>query len=246
MNYTTFAQLYDELMEPKMYTRWCEFIEQQVPELTSAQILDLACGTGRMAILLAQKGYKVAGADLSADMLSLAEERARKARVEVPLIEADMLDLAGLPKFDVITCCLDSLCYLKDKASMVRVFKQVYKHLQKGGNFIFDVISPYQTDVVYPGYMYNYTDDKQAFIWKSYDGAELHSVIHDLTFFVSDNTGDKYERLEETHYERTYPLNVYLEMLDEAGFESVREFGDFGCSEITQTTRRWFFSCHKM
>ncbi|KRM96610.1 putative methyltransferase (putative) [Liquorilactobacillus aquaticus DSM 21051] len=246
MVYTTFAQLYDELMEPKMYEQWCSFIEKQVPTLSTAQILDLACGTGRLAVLLAQKGYDVVGSDLSADMLTLAEEHARDKQVNIPLIEADMLDLSELADFDVVTCCLDSLCYMDDEESMLKVFRQVYEHLRKGGYFIFDVISPYQTDVVYPGYMYNYTDDNRAFIWQSYEGDQPHSVIHDLTFFVYDKHKKGYARLNETHYERTYSLPEYRRILSEAGFKSIKEFADFGDAEPSETTERWFFVCHKI
>ena len=245
MIYTTFAQLYDDLMEPEIYTRWCSLVEEQVPTISSAQILDLACGTGRLAVLFAKKGYNIAGADLSTDMLALAEKRAREEKVKVPLIETDMLDLSELAKFDVITCCLDSLCYLENEEDMLKVFSQVYSHLKKGGDFIFDVISPYQTDVVYPGYMYNYTDNEQAFIWQSYSGEKPHSVTHILNFFVYDKQNNEYARLSETHYERTYTLSKYLKLLDAAGFENVEKFGDFGSAELSETTDRWFFVCHK-
>ncbi|KRL03212.1 class I SAM-dependent DNA methyltransferase [Liquorilactobacillus capillatus] len=245
MIYTTFAQLYDELMEPEMYRCWEHFIEQQVPKLETASILDLACGTGRLAILLAQKGYHVTGSDLSSDMLALAEERARNAHVTLPLVEANMLVLNDLAQFDVITCCLDSLCYLENKKAMQTVFEQVFAHLHPNGTFIFDVISPHQTDVVYPGYMYNYTDEERAFIWESYSGEKSHSVVHDLTFFVYDELTNGYTRLSETHHERTYPLADYMQMLNAAGFKEVSKSASFGQKEISQSTDRWFFVCHK-
>lgn len=55
MIYSSFAKLYDELMEPTMYDQWLDFVEQELPK-TTGQILDLACGAGRLAVMLAQNG----------------------------------------------------------------------------------------------------------------------------------------------------------------------------------------------
>lgn len=172
MIYATFASLYDELFDPEMYDEWLTFVSKTVPD-KHGEVLDLACGTGRLAVKLAQAGYSVSGFDLSNEMLSLAEQHAEEANVALPLMQGDMLDLSELGTYATITCFADSLCYLPNEASLAKAFKQAKAHLQSGGQFVFDVISPYQTDVVYPGYMYNYQDEARAFIWSSYEG-EVH------------------------------------------------------------------------
>ncbi|MCP0886723.1 class I SAM-dependent methyltransferase [Ligilactobacillus sp. WILCCON 0076] len=244
MNYTTFAQLYDELMEPSMYDKWLAFVERQAISKQDT-ILDLACGTGRLAVMLAQAQYDIAGVDLSAEMLALADMHARKSRVNVPFIEANMLDLHNLAKYATITCFADSLCYLQTKAELQKTFCEVYQHLFADGKFLFDVITPYKTDEVYPGYMYNYTDEKQAFIWSSYADNLPHSVIHDLTFFIYDETNNKYVRLNEEHHERTYSMETYIDLLHIAGFKKISVSADFGQSQPTDKTERLFFVCEK-
>ena len=58
MIYTTFAQLYDELMEPTMYDRWLAFVDQEKIS-KKEKMLDLACGSGRLALKLKKAGYNV-------------------------------------------------------------------------------------------------------------------------------------------------------------------------------------------
>ena len=146
MIYTEFAKFYDDLFDVTLYDRWAHFvvtkakiIQKQPSEI---KILDLACGTGRLAIKLAQMGFQVTGADLSEDMLTIAEQRARAANVDVPFIQTDMRNLEGLDQYDLICCFDDSLNYLIDQKDLQTTFKAVYDHLNPDGQFLFDVISP--------------------------------------------------------------------------------------------------------
>lgn len=243
MIYATFAQLYDDLMEPSMYDRWLSYVSSKIK--TDGQILELACGSGRLAVLLKQAGYNVVGFDLSEEMLAIAEQHSRQAQVRLPLIQGDMTDLSQLDCYDYVTCFADSLCYLPNEQMMLQTFREVYTHLNSDGTFLFDVITPYQTDEIYPGYMYNYTDETQAFVWTSYADQTPHSVIHDLTFFVWNENLQAYERLNELHHERTYSLATYQELLKQAGFTKVQVSANFGKSQPDEQTTRWFFECQK-
>ena len=158
-----------------------------------------------------------------------------------------MRDLAALGHFDLVTCFADSLCYLPAMTDVERTFRQVYSHLVADGHFLFDMITPFQTDHVYPGYMYNYEDDdhQQAFLWRSYENDEVkHGVIHDLAFFNRLADGH-YERIGETHFERSYPLPVILTALKRTGFKDIAVRADFGKAQPDGQTTRWFFSCRK-
>lgn len=244
MIYQTFAKLYDELFDSELYLEWQTFVEQQVTDKQSP-LLELACGAGRLAVLLAKDGYNVTGFDLSDEMLSLADQHAREADVVLPLIEGNMLDLSDLETYHTVTCFADSLCYLPDEEALLTTFKQVARHLDDDGQFLFDVISPYQTDTVYPGYMYNYRDTDRAFLWSSEAGDEPHSVDHDLTFFTYNESKDAYDEVTELHHERTYDLSTYQQLLKLAGFNQVNVSANFGKTEVESKTTRWFFVCSK-
>ena len=201
MIYQSFAQLYYELFDAQLYEQWQDYTLNRLPS-TSKTVLDLAGGAGRLACLLATAGLDLTVADFSPEMLSLAGKHAAETGVDLQLVQADMRDLAGFPQFDAVTCYADSLCYLDDLADVQETFSQVSAHLAAGGRFLFDMISLYQTDVVYPGYMYNYEDEDQqrAFIWRSFaDDDVKHGVIHELAFFNQLPDGN-YHRVGETHF----------------------------------------------
>lgn len=244
MSYQTFAQVYDAIMDDSLYERWGHFVDQQLQN-HGQKLLELACGTGALAVTLKKRGYDVTGLDLSPNMLSLANERALSAKVHLPLIEGDMLDLSEVGEFEVVTCFSDSICYMPDEKAVSTVFKEVANVLSSAGTFLFDVHSTYQVDEIFPGYMYNEQSEDISFLWQSYIGEVKHSIEHDLTFFVYDKEIDLYERFDETHKERTYPLETYYDMLEQAGFSSVKVYSDFGDSEVEKKSVRWFFSCTK-
>lgn len=247
MNYQTFAKLYDDLFDEEAYQDWLSYAQKNITD-KDGKLLELAGGAGRLAILLKQNGFKdVTVFDLSPEMLTLAAQHAEEANLELPLIEGDMREWSDLKqKYATITSFADSFNYLANTREMLDAFKQVAKHLETNGQFLFDVISPWQTDVYYPGYMFNWHDDETAFMWSSY-GVEgmTHTVEHELTFFVYNEEIDGYQQLQEIHTERTYDLETYTRLLKKAGFKDIKVSADFGRSEVTPETDRWFFSATK-
>lgn len=244
MIYQEFAHFYDELFDEKLYDRWLNYTVKRIR--SNWHVLDLACGTGRLAIRLAHRGYDIDGADLSENMLTMAEQRARTEHVNVPFIQADMRNLEGLPRYDAISCYDDSLCYLIEQSDLGRAFQSINDHLSPTGVFLFDVITPYQTDTVYPGFMYNYQDEGSAFMWTSYEGEfAAHSVEHELAFFLYNADKDAYDAYSELHQERTYDVETYKQMLANAGFSRILVTTDFGDRPFSNHVKRWMFECHK-
>lgn len=247
MIYQTFAQLYDQLFDSSMYQQWARYTMDRLPHLTALRCLDLAGGAGRLAVLLAQRGLAVTVADLSADMLALASQHASAEQVDIHLVQADMRDLSALPTYELVTCYADSFNYLTSFEDLQTAFNQVAAHLTPDGKFLFDMISLYQTDTVYPGYMYNYAqpDGKEYFMWSSYQNDDVdHGVIHELTFF-HQQADQTYHRIEETHFEQGYSLNHIRQALVKAGFSQIVVSANFGQRAVQEDSRRWFFECSK-
>ncbi len=182
MAYETFAFIYDEVMDETLYQQWLAFSKRHLQEDTK-NILELACGTGALAVAFAKDGYKVTGLDLSEEMLMIASQRAYEEDASIQFVEGNMLDLSEIGQYQAITCFSDSLCYMKNRQEVQQVFDEVYQALEENGRFLFDVHSTYQVDEVFPEYSYHYQGDNFAFLWDSYPGSEKHSIEHFLTFF---------------------------------------------------------------
>ncbi|MGR3741608.1 class I SAM-dependent DNA methyltransferase [Companilactobacillus sp. DQM5] len=242
MIYSKFAEIYNELMDDSLYEKWQNYVEKRSDK---SDLLEVACGTGDLAILLKKSGYNVTASDLSYEMLEIAAKKIEDNNLLFDLVQIDMLDLTGLEKYDVITCFDDSICYLKNENELQQAFNQAFVHLNNGGKYLFDAHSLYQMDTIFPGYMYNFKNSENAFMWSSYEGEFEHSIEHDLTFFSWNENIQGYDVSEELHHERTYELDVYVNHLKKAGFKDIEVTTDFGNSAIYDHATRWFFECTK-
>lgn len=240
MSYNWFAQIYDELMDDTLYSKWLEYTTDRISK--SDAILELGCGTGILGIMLSKTGYNMTGLDLSEEMLSLAYDRQVKEDTFFPLLQRDMRDLSELPEYDAVVCYSDALCYMTNEQELLAVFKEVQSSLATGGIFLFDVHSVYKMNEFLET-SFHAEVENIFFAWDSYQGDHSYSVEHHLSFFVHSKE-NKYERFEEVHKERTYPLDTYRNLLKQAGFNTIEVTADFG-EEVTETSRRWFFEARK-
>lgn len=240
--FETFALIYDQVMDDQLYEDWLAFTLRHLKG--EKDLLELACGTGELAIQFAQKGYNVTALDQSEEMLTMASQHAQSEQADVQFVQGDMLDLSDIGNYEVVTCYSDSICYLANEEEVQTTFNEVYQILKEDGIFFFDVHSMYQMETVFPDYNYHYQAEDFAFLWESYPGEVPHSIEHFLTFFIK-NEDDTFMREDELHLERTYSLETYQLLLKLAGFKQVELYADFKDTQPTETSQRWFFVCHK-
>lgn len=247
MSYERFAYLYDQLMQDVPYDKWVSIIEEytQKYSIEGKKLLDLACGTGEISVRLAGEGFEVTGADLSSDMLSVARAKSDGLGLPIQFFQQDMTDLDDLGEYDIIGIFCDSLNYLQDEQSVKKTIDGVYRLLKKGGLFLFDVHSVYKMDHIFADATFTWDDEEITYIWNSYKGETAHSVEHELTFFVYDEPSGKYDRIDEVHFQRTYPKGLYIELLEQAGFRKIEITGDYLLEAPKPEAERIFFAMIK-
>jgi SAM-dependent methyltransferase len=137
--YRWLAEYYDRIFQvPDGFVRArSAILEPHWPEIRSA--CDLACGTGRTAIELAQRGLRTCGVDLSPGMCRLAREKAKRKGLSIPIIRADMRDFRIPEPVDLVTCEFDALNHIPDRDDLPAVAASVARALNPGGYFFFDV-----------------------------------------------------------------------------------------------------------
>ena len=219
MSYNSFAYHYDKMMADVDYAWWLDVITKHIKK--GGRVLDVGCGTGTLSFALASVGYAVTGLDLSEDMLVVASEKAP----HVDFIHRDMRELDGLSNFDCVLIAVDSLNYLKTEEDVTMTLAGAHATLGVGGYFIFDVHTPHKMLETFADYLYVENDDDLTYIWHVESGDEPLSVVHELTLFAKNETGN-YTKTIEHHYQRTFAMAQYAQWLLDAGFEIVEQLGD--------------------
>ena len=247
MTYERFAYVYDELMKDAPYEKWLMILTAKLEQygIGGRKVLDLACGTGEMTVELAQHGFEVTGVDLSDEMLLVANEKAVKLGLSIPLFQQNMAELEGLGQFDCVTIFCDSLNYLRDEEDIVKTFSRVHEHLKDGGLFMFDIHSLYKMEEIFSDHTFAVNGEEVSYIWDCFPGGEPYSVEHDLSFFVRDEESGLYDRFDELHYQRTYPVEQYKKWLEEAGFKVSEILADLEEAPLVTETERILFVASK-
>ena len=132
--YDIIAPFYDEIMgdQEDVAGHIRKFITDRNPNAHS--VLEIACGTGALMKQLS-KYYELSGLDKSPVMVAMAHHKFR----HTTLYQLDMVDFKLKDKFDVIICMNDSINHLLKFLDWKKLFKNVGKHLNKDGIFIFDI-----------------------------------------------------------------------------------------------------------
>ena len=127
--------------------------------------VDLACGTGSVTAILARKGLQVIGVDLSEEMLTVAQQKASELE-NMPQFICQPLQELWLPRgVDMAVCALDSLDYITDPDDCAEAIRRVYKALNPGGIFIFDVNTPEKLRAM-DGQVFLDEDDGVYCVWR--------------------------------------------------------------------------------
>lgn len=104
--------------------------------LARAPVLDLACGTGILAVALAEKGHTVHGIDISPAMIEKARQPTTTANVHFEAQDMARFEASG--PFDLVTCTYDSVNYLCGQRTLRCFFRRVAQVLSDHGLLIFD------------------------------------------------------------------------------------------------------------
>ena len=142
-SYDAIAALYEHDMERSAPAGDVAFYRARCAGVATP-ILELACGTGRIGLALAQDGPLVVGLDRSSGMLREARRRARTLGLEgrVRLLRGDLRALPFRACFERVICAYSSLTYLAEPGAAETFLRAVRSRLRPGGRFLLDVFVP--------------------------------------------------------------------------------------------------------
>lgn len=242
-SYTVLAEFYDQLTTDVPYVRWADYLEKQFARHKRPihSIVELGCGTGTLAAVLAERGYQVTAVDLSPDMLSVAAEKCEG--LDVQLVCQDMSKLALPVEADAVICCLDSLNYVIRPTLVQRTFQRVLRALKPGGLFVFDVKTPYALEGA-DGQVYIDENDEVYCVWRGEYDARRRICGYGIDLFIQQEDGT-WRRDGEYHEEFAYTMEELASWLAEAGFVQIKQYGNLRLSSPKEPEERVFFTARK-
>lgn len=141
-----FVQSYDAFYSPKMPQTPVGDIDfyAGVAREAGGNVLELACGTGRVALPLAELGFNVTGVDLSEGLLSIAKHKVARiptaAQQRLRFVQQDMTDLELGELFDVVLVPFHSFQYLLTSDLQIRALEAIHRHIRPGGRLVLDLV----------------------------------------------------------------------------------------------------------
>ena len=241
--YTAFASVYDRLMRNVDYDYWARYYAWllQRAGVREGRVCECACGTGELTHRLQQLGYQMTGVDLSQEMLSLAQQKARDWGVMIPFVQQDMCKLKLHRSQDAILCTCDGVNYLTTPPEIRRFFQAAYAALRPGGALIFDVSTPDKLKNTLGNNTLGSQEEDVAYVWQNAYHPRTHTVNMQLALFVRQADGS-YARLEEYQTQRAHTREELTTYLSEAGFDCVRFYGDCTMRAPRKGEPRWHVS----
>jgi SAM-dependent methyltransferase len=215
--YQRLSRVYD-LDWGKFAGQYVSLINQLFDErgIARARVLDLACGTGTLAVELANRNHLVFGIDLSSQMIEIA--RSKSTGLSNVCFEVqDMTRFCVEDKFDLVSCTFDSINYLLNTNALRAMFFRVAAALNESGLFVFDSNTERLYANRHKGTHQRKLGEESFIQILSYDPIKKEAKT---VFEFSDGA-------REVHRQRPYDLEELKPILAETGLHVVRAFSGF-------------------
>lgn len=206
-------------------------------------VLEIACGTGRLTIPIAESGKEIVGIDLVASMLERAKEnsRAMKQRIEFRLQDCRHFSLER--KYNLIFCAANAMQHLLDQEDVLHFLEAVKNHLTAGGLFVFEVFNPDPMRLARNGQSYQ----KKSFASSAGETRVQCSSRYDATtqvlhfVYTYEANGVQIER-KEIPFRCFFPLDLRA-LLSRAGLHVERCEGNYDGSSFHDKSALQIFHC---
>ena len=262
-SYRSFASVYDEFMDGTDYQQVADNIQDMITRygvskpsqkrtgaseardvLLAAEknlVVDLACGTGKLTEILADRGYDVMGIDLSEEMLGMALERRERLRHRTLYLCQDMRQFELYGTAGTFVSVGDSVNYLLTDEDMVKLFKRVNTFLFPGGIFVFD----FKTLHLFRDVIGDRTiaEDREdcSFIWDNWFDGVTGINEYDLSLFIRDREDDNvFRKYQEIHRQRGYTLEEMKKFAQSAGLIWLAEMDSGTMGPVREDSEKIF------
>lgn len=259
--FQNFAYHYDLFFSHNSFDS--EFYRTIAARLNRPNILDIACGTGRISLPLLQAGYSVTGVDLSADMLEIFRQKLEleptKIKNRARLLQGDMArlnELFGSEKFDLIILGFNSFPHLFTEADQEQCLSAVHSLLKHDGQFVLGLSLPNLRQPYEHLYNHEYAPSKVETYVNPKNGSKMtcksiltdypeqELVQRDFNFVeeLPDGTANRFVVSLTTGF--IYPDKL-RNIFERVGLKLQEEYGDYDFTPFTKKSSKLLCVCTK-
>lgn len=217
-----------------------------------SEILELACGSGRVTAGLLRAGHTVTGLDLAPTMLAAAQRRVdrlgRASSARCTLMRGDMRQFSLARRFPLVVMAFNSFEHLYTRVDVGACLDRVREHLAPGGHLVFDVQNP---DLRWltrdPARRWART----VFTHPTHDEKWVYSTNHDydpvsqivvIRLYYAPRERRGRERVVRLSQRKFFPAELEA-LLAHNGFRAVQRFGDFDGTALDSDSHTQILVC---
>ena len=246
--YHVLARIYDSVMSHVDYSAWVQFaysilLDYGLPSVsdeTQPYILECACGTGSIAVIMALYGCRIDACDKSPDMIEIARTRVADLENKPQYSVMEFLQLEAQNSYDAVICLYDSVNYLMELNDLTEFFTKVKAALKPSGLFLFDICTEFNSRRFFNDYKSDEKGDGFSYLRESHYYSDLKIQENIFTVRLDDCQGKEFI---ETHRQRIYPVNKIRSVLSRTGFKLLEETDGFSRIPPSETSLRVHFLC---
>lgn len=203
-----------------------------------SRVLDLCCGIGRHSLHFARHGFQVTGVDITQPFLDIATENAQKEGLPITFVQGDMREYCREGAYDLVVNLCTSFGYFEDIKDDLRVLRNIYHSLDKGGRFAIEILG-------------------KEVIAATFREVE-HLEFEDCKVVAKSRILDNWNRLEcrrtitrngmereMVAYHRLYSATELKGYLEDTGFSGIRIYGDFAGAPYDNAARSMIMIAEK-
>lgn len=218
---------------------------ERLAQQVGSPILELACGTGRVTIPLAERGYRITGLDLAPAMLATARQKTEGRDLPVRWVEGNACTFDLQERFRLIFMTGNAFQAFLDRASQEALLARVRHHLHPDGLFAFETRNPNPANLFADQteeHWHDYTDPQGRTVRVS--GYQTYDPIAQVQHYVTNRRMGEQVRTARIALRYVFPQEMEA-LLDWGGFAVVGRYGHFDRSPLTGESPRMIYVCRR-
>jgi SAM-dependent methyltransferase len=209
------------------------------------RVLDLMCGTGRVALALARGGWVVDGVDRSAGMLRVARSKLRslplRVRRRVRFHPGELTEFRLPLVFDAAVIPVNSFPLILSRRARVRALRNVHRHLSRSGKLLVHIDTPLSYESAHVGApnvnVFRLDQGRRWYVRSLVERFIRRDIVRGITtHLIVDQSGRILRQVTTETRTRVLPVTEVVGELSEAGYASSRLFGDYSGGRLTRNS----------